>query len=294
MPSKISKTKLEHSWQFNAIGTVWSIETTRELPLKIKKQIYKCIDEFDSIYSRFRNDSVVSHMSKRSGTFVLGNDSEKLSRFYRQLYDVTNGSLTPFIGGGLVAAGYDKDYSLIPNAPLLAPLWNDDFVWIGDKIITKQPVVLDVGAAGKGLLVDKVANILEAGGIFQYLIDASGDIKHKGSETQIIGLENPYDIKKVVGIYSLRNASLCASASNRRKWAEGWHHLLDGRTGKPTNDVIATWVVSSDTMIADGLATALFFINAETLSMITDFQSIRLLADGKIEQSKLFVGQLYI
>ena len=262
--------------------------------MKIKKQIYKCIDEFDSIYSRFRNDSVVSHMSKRSGTFVLGNDSEKLSRFYRQLYDVTNGSLTPFIGGGLVAAGYDKDYSLTPKSPLPAPLWNDDFVWIGDKIATKQPVVLDVGAAGKGLLVDKVANILEAGGILQYVIDASGDIKHRGSDTQIVGLENPHDTKTVVGIHPLSNSSLCASASNRRKWAKGWHHVLDGRTGMPANDVIATWVVSSDTMIADGLATALFFVNAEKLSMIADFQSLRLLADGKIEQSKLFMGQLYI
>lgn len=254
----------------------------------------ECIEAFDRTYSRFRDDSTIMQLSQRDGTFNLGNDSSRLARFYRQLYEATDGAITPLVGRGLVAAGYDKDYSLSPTAPFSAPVWDKVMAWVDSKIVIKEPIVLDIGAAGKGHLVDKIATILETDGIVQYVIDASGDIKHKGSDTQTIGLENPFDTKKVVGTYPLRNASLCASASNRRRWGGGWHHILDGRTGKPTSDVVATWVVAGDTMIADGLATALFFVSADKLVNMADFQFVRLFASGKIEHSKSFVGQLYV
>ncbi len=295
MPSKTSKTKLGHSnWQFEAIGTQWSIETTDALSTELKKEVSACIDSFDRVYSRFRDDSIVAQMSRRAGTFELDEDSTRLAQFYQQMYGLTDGAVTPLIGGGLVAAGYDKDYSLLPTAPLPSPIWDDDIMWRNRTITIKQPIVLDVGAAGKGLLVDKIANILELADIVQYIIDASGDMRHKGSDTQIVGLENPHDPTKVIGTYLLRDTSLCASASNRRKWSDGWHHVLDGRTGAPTNDVIATWVMTDDTMIADGLATALFFVDAQQLASVVDFQFVRLWANGKVEHSKQFMGQLYI
>ena len=295
MPSKISKTKLEHSnWQFEAIGTHWSIETDDVLSTELKKEVSESIDSFDQVYSRFRDDSTVSQMSRRAGTFELDESSMRLAEFYRQMYDLTNGAVTPLIGRGLIAGGYDKDYSLSPTAPLPAPIWDDGIRWDGRTMTIKQPIVLDIGAAGKGLLVDKVANILESADITQYVIDASGDIRHRGGDAQTVGLENPHDPTKVIGTYLLRDASLCASASNRRKWGDGWHHVLDGRTGVPTNDVIATWVMTGDTMIADGLATALFFVDAQRLAGIADFQFVSMRANGKIEHSKQFMGQLYI
>ncbi len=296
MPSKTSKTKqkLSSVWRFQAIGTSWSIETANDLSTKTKNEVGECIEAFDQTYSRFRDDSTITQLSQTDGTFHLGDDSSRIAHFYRQLYEATSGAVTPLVGGGLVAAGYDKDYSLSPTAPSSVPDWDKVMTWVDSKIVIKEPIILDVGAAGKGYLVDKISTILEATGIVEYVIDASGDIKHKGSDTQTIGLENPFDTKKVVGTYPLHNASLCASASNRRRWGDGWHHILDGRTGEPTSDVVATWVVAGDTMIADGLATALFFVSADKLVNMADFQFVRLFAGGKIEHSKSFVGQLYV
>ena len=42
-----------------------------------------------------------------------------------------------------------------------------------------EPIVLDVGAAGKGYLVDIIATLLEDHDIYDYTIDASGDIKQR-------------------------------------------------------------------------------------------------------------------
>jgi thiamine biosynthesis lipoprotein len=60
----------------------------------------------------------------------------------------------------------------------------------------------------------------------------------------------------VIGVVDLVNRALCASAVNRRTWGEGLHHVIDGRTRKPTTEVVATWVIADDAATADGLARA--------------------------------------
>ncbi|MBV6760324.1 hypothetical protein KV605_28200 [Rhodococcus opacus] len=42
---------------------------------------------------------------------------------------------------------------------------------------------------------------------------------------------------------NLRDDSLYASATTRRLWGAGLHHVLDGRTRRPVADVVATWVL---------------------------------------------------
>lgn len=289
-----SKTKHAHNWRFNAIGTSWQIETADVIARDVRKKIEDTIEEFDSIYSRFRDNSLVSMIASKPGTYELGEDSEKLAKLYKQLYEATDGRMTPWVGESLSSAGYDNDYSLVPAEPVVAPAWDESLIWSGKQIRTKKPAVLDIGAAGKGMLIDKIAQVLEENGLNQYVVDGSGDIRYRGEIEQRIGLENPYDASAVIGMAIIKDASICASAINRRRWANGWHHVLDGHTGRPVNGVVATWVVATDTAIADGLATALFFVKANRLVDIADFQYVRLLANGKIEYSKNFVGQLYI
>ncbi len=282
-------------WRFDAIGTRWSIETIEKLGEDTRRQVAEQIEKFDQAYSRFRDDSIVAEMARRTGTFELPDSSKELGEVYRRLYESTDGAVTPLIGGGLVAAGYDKDYSLSPTAsPLPAPAWDEVLRWNEMSVTTTRPVVLDIGAIGKGKLVDIIGNSLESAGITTYVIDASGDVRHRGGDTQTIGLESPFDRDRVIGTMPFQNASLCASATNRRSWGNGWHHVLDGRSGEPTRDIVATWVLAQSTMVADGLATALFFVGADRLQKFGEFQFVRLFSNGKVEYSRDFVGQLFL
>lgn len=63
---------------------------------------------------------------------------------------------------------------------------------------------------------------------------------YRGDVALDVGLEHPLNPGMVIGIAKLQNDSLCASASNQRRWGDGLHHVLDGCTGRPTTDVIAT------------------------------------------------------
>jgi len=284
---------LKHSYTFEALGTQWAIETKEEMSGLVVAAIVNRIEIFDTVYSRFREDSLVSHIAMKPGRYVFPDDAQKLFDFYRSLYELTNGKVTPLIGDMISRAGYDAKYSLLAQPQTLAPRWDEVLGWSGTALTAKQPVTLDVGAAGKGYMVDIVAGILDDNFIVEYVVDASGDLRHKGTSENMVGLEHPLEPGKVIGAVEVKNKSLCASASNRRAWGEGMHHIFDPDEMAPTRDIIATWVIADEAMVADGLATALFFVEAKALKREYDFEYVRMHSDSSVEYSQYFKGKLY-
>ena len=284
---------LLHKHQFEALGTAWSIDTQSLLPDRLLAKIHTEIDDFDHTYSRFRADSLVTQIAKAAGEYELPSNADMLLDFYKVLYDQTAGKVTPLIGATLERAGYDARYSFEPKAQRPLPGWDDTIRREGLRLYTTQPVMLDVGAAGKGYLVDIVSRILDDASIDNYVIDASGDLRHKGTIQNRVGLEHPFDPKKIIGTVDVQNESLAASAVNRRRWGDNLHHIFDPDTQAPTTNIVATWVVAKETLIADGLATALFFVEPTTFSDIYDFQYVRVDSNGHIDYSHNIKGELF-
>lgn len=290
------------SFVFEAIGTRWEIATQSGINERVRQQISSLVQEFDSVYSRFREDSLVSRVatSVRGGIFSFPEQAVPLFELYDKLYKVTDGAVDPLVGRHLELMGYDKTYSLTPAAQQLEgqnsrckPRWEKDIVRSGQIITTFRPVVIDFGAAGKGYLVDLVSRLLHEAGHPHFIVDGSGDIRHAGPSAIRVGLEHPFRPEEVIGIASLHEAALCASAINRRAWGDGLHHIVNANTGISVADVIATWATAEDALTADGLATALFFTAPEILAGEFDFTGVRLFADGKVEASPEFSGELF-
>ena len=89
--------------------------------------------------------------------------------------------------------------------------------------------------------------------------------------SQKIGLEDPDNDKQVLGTVEITNGALCASAGNRRKW-KGYHHIINPKTLQPVDNVKATWVKAENAVLADGIATSLFFVSPEILSRTFNFE----------------------
>lgn len=281
------------SHTFSALGTQWTITTQTALSSPLLKSIHRRIDVFDQTYSRFRDDSLITKMAHNEGTFLFPDDAGELFSFYRELYVLTSGSVTPLIGGMLEEAGYDANYSFIPHPLATLPRWDDVMQWDGKRILhTTKPLTLDFGAAGKGYLIDILCRMLEDANIDDYVVDGSGDLRHKGSIVNVVGLEHPNDVRTVVGSVEIRNRSICASATNRRTWG-GLHHIFDPSSKLPVQDIIATWVVADKAMVADGIATALFFVDPAVIADKYDYEYVRMHASGAIDYSINFSGQLY-
>jgi thiamine biosynthesis lipoprotein len=280
--------------QFEAIGAPWRIDTPEPLALDVVEAIHERIERFDRVYSRFRPDSLVSRIAATAGTWVFPPDAAPLFDLYKTLYEATDGAVNPLVGRRLENLGYDRAYSLRPAATRVSvPRWEDAIAWDGERLTTVTPVVLDVGAAGKGYLVDLVAEVLRDAGVDEYIVDASGDMLHRGDEPLRVALEHPFDPSLAIGVYELSNAALCASAPNRRAWGDGLHHIIDAVTGDPTVTVAATWAIAQTALVADGLATALFFASGSALEPDFDFEYVRMFPTSRVEVSRNFPGELF-
>lgn len=284
----------EHSLAFEAIGTAWQLDTAEPIDARLEEAIAARIDSFDRTWSRFRDDSLVARIAREAGTWSFPEEAPALFELYRRLYEATDGAMSPLVGRSLEAIGYDRAYNLRGGGDRVpAPAWDEAVAWDGHGLSTLRPVSIDVGAAGKGYLVDLVSDLLTAAGHEDFIVDGSGDIRCSGPAIRV-ALEHPLDASSAIGIANVRAGAICSSATNRRAWGDGLHHVIDATTGLPTRDVIATWAIAETALAADGLATALFFADPERLAREFDFTFVRMFSTGQVEFSPHLDGELFL
>ena len=280
------------AWRFEAIGTHWRIDTRDDLPPSVADAVTERVARFDRDWSRFRADSRIAALAT-PGRHRLADDAGPLLAFYRELFEATAGRVTPLVGRTLEALGYDAAYRLRPAADIPSvPPWDAAIAWDGEFLDVVRPITLDVGAAGKGYLVDLVVDLLTDAGIAEQIVDASGDLRCRGVPMRI-ALEHPLDPRKAVGIAELVDGAFCASATTRRAWGDGLHHVLDPATGLPARGVLATWVLAPTALVADGVATALFFDPDPGFVARATSGFARMFDDGSVEVSPDFPGEMF-
>jgi len=286
---------LPDRWTFEAIGTRWQIDSFEPIAPEVRASVQLLIDDFDRTWSRFRPDSDVTRMSRTAGRWTLEH-ADVLLGLYDRLDQVTAGAVNPLVGQALSDLGYDAHYSLRPRATVASvPSWAS-LRRSGATVSTDEAVLLDVGAAGKGLAVDLVVDALDQAGVQEVMVDAGGDLRHQGPASVKVALEHPGDTTRAIGVVELRvDDALCGSAINRRAWGDGLHHVIDARTGRPTEDVVAVWVLAEGScMHADGLATAHFFADPEALAEVYPHRFVRVQADGRVLASPDLPGELFL
>lgn len=282
------------SFGFDAIGTRWTITTPSPLSNQVKEAVVVRCDEFDRTYSRFRPDSLVRRVASEAGSVEFPADAGPLFEFYRRLYVVTDGAVNLLVGHILEHLGYDANYSLRRRpGQAIVPAWDGVLHIAGTTVTARHPVVIDVGAAGKGYLVDLLDGLLRRARMADYVIDGGGDLIHRGEQISRVALEDPTDPQNAVGVANVRDMALCGSATNRRRWGENLHHVIDTASGEPTTAIAATWATADTAMVADGLATALFFTDPALLARDFQFTYVRLPVTGGVEYSSNFDGKIF-
>jgi len=278
---------------FDATGTKWEISVPVDTDSDyLELQVKNLVSEYENIYSRFKDTSLVSKISDTTGTFELPQSAERLFDAYQQITRITEGAFTPLIGKTLNEAGYDKNYSFNSKVTSKLPRWDEVIEYDFPKIKIDQPVEFDFGAGGKGYIIDLVAEMLEHSEISEFIVDAGHDIRCKLKKPISIGLEHPTDPTLVIGKVELAEGSICGSSGNRRRWSN-YHHIISGLDQKSPTKVTSTWVVTQNTLLADILSTSLFFVEPEVLKKFYDFEYIVLYSDFTIKKSENLKGEIF-
>ncbi len=181
--------------------------------------------------------------------------------------ELTDGDVDPTVGEAIAAAGYDRDFSLVPpDGPPLnlavraVPGWRQVHLDPASRTLTiPAGTRLDLGATAKAsAATDRAAaRIAETvgGGVLVGLggdIAVAGQAPPGGSRIRVQDVtgrpeEIPDGPSAVVAITS---GGLATSSTTARRWRRGGdllHHILDPRTGLPPAPVWRTISVTAAT-----------------------------------------------
>lgn len=131
-------------------------------------------------------------------------------------------------------------------------------------------VKIDLGSIAKGYGVDVAADSLRAAGVRDALVDLSGNMMAMGAPAGAtswrIGIRDPRDRIGYLGIVHLTNRAISTSGKYEQfVVANGktYGHILDPRTGRPSEGLIAVTVVAPTAMLADAWDTPLFVLGPD-------------------------------
>ena len=157
---------------------------------------------------------------------------------------------------------------------------------------------LDLGGAGKGYAVERVAALLQSSGVPRGYVNFGGNLfawgdcpggSHTGWLTGIQHPQKPrgHSICRV----TVHNTSISTSAGYDRFFQEDghtWHHILDPRQGLPVHtDLTSATVLCPSAMEADILSTSCFLLGrkraGELLDKLPGTGAIFVLRDNQVE-----------
>lgn len=244
--------------------------------------LWQHIDEFEARFSRFRIDSELSRFNTQAGSEVaVSSEFYNLLVTTRQMNLDTDGAYNPFILPALQQAGYIGSWPETKKADARLDFSSRHIHPISSLVVTKgratipADAALDFGGIGKGYLLDKLADIAHAKHVKGYWFSLGGDIICQGyneaGEPWRIGIQAAEDPLTAVAYATNGDGGRMAVATSgvtKRRVSKGsgsWHHLIDPRTGLPTDsDILTATVVGPKAVRADVYASCAVLLGSSS------------------------------
>ena len=273
-----------------ALDTVINITTNKKDSDKISGP-FALLSEYEKVFSRTKPESKLSLLN--SGQEELTEDIEKVLSFSLEMSRLTNGAFDVTVAP-LVDLWNVKERKAPPTAEEIEIARSKT----GYEDITLSPFSLggkaiDTGAVAKGYIADKVAESFKDKGVENAIIDLGGNVVLIGEYN--VGIRSPFNPDEVFATITVKDKSAVTSGAYQRYFEyEGkrYHHIIDPRTGYPSESGIASvTVISPSSMQADALSTSIFILGKESISLCNNFpdtDALIIMENGDIVTTKNF------
>ncbi len=158
------------------------------------------------------------------------------------------------------------------------------------------------GGFAKGYAVDRAALALQELGISNAIINAGGDIVCLGSKNGkpwTVGILHPREAGTVIRTIALSDQAVATSGDYQKCFLfEGvrYHHILDPRTGQPSQQAQSVTVIAPTAEAADAWATAIMVMGPSkgmlAVQAIHDIDVYMVDSTGTVHQSAGFASYL--
>ncbi|MBN2217646.1 MAG: FAD:protein FMN transferase [Pirellulales bacterium] len=155
---------------------------------------------------------------------------------------------------------------------------------------------VDLSSIAKGFAVDRAAELLDAEGCENYMVEVGGEVRARGCNASgrpwQIAVERPTDgPREIQRVVPLVDRAMATSGDYRNYFERDgrrYSHLIDPRVGRPIAHRLASVTVLADRcMEADAWATALSILGPEAGMRLADDRGIA--ASFLIRQGDVFV-----
>ncbi|HET9098400.1 MAG TPA: FAD:protein FMN transferase [Candidatus Saccharimonadales bacterium] len=249
------------------------------------EQLWAEIQSFEKRFSRFQADSELSTVNASAGEKVaVSSDFQKLLAEALKLSKKSGGIYEPLILPALQKAGYTGSWPETSTYDQRLDFKERDNGSAGKDIILKDASVqlnantaLDFGGIGKGYLLDQLSGVLLDLGVNDYWMSLGGDIICSGHNLEqtdwqvgIADALRPDEVVSHVVNRTGQRLAIATSGITKRK-GEGWHHIIDPRTGAPADTSILTATVTSNSATeADVFAKCIVIVGQEQAAKFAD------------------------
>jgi thiamine biosynthesis lipoprotein len=225
------------------------------------------IHRLERRWSRFLADSEVSALNASAGSWQeVSAETFDLVRRALDGHRITAGRFDPTVLGAVVRAGYDRSFDELddPDAPATSPSaaglrgGADQIALDPERRAVRLPagVGFDPGGIAKGLAADRVTATIDRAGAAGVLVNLGGDLRMRGigpdGDDWTVAID-PAATGTPMATLALASGAVATSTTRRRRWtrdSEPRHHLIDPRTGTPSDDAAAHGGLVAATVVA--------------------------------------------
>lgn len=237
------------------------------------------VDRLESQLTVYRDSSEVSRINREAFQreieveprfFQLLSLAAEIHRRTAGAYDITSGPLSK-------VWGFSRRAGRMPGESELAEALSR----VGSQRLQFDParrtvrfaaagMELNLGSIGKGYALDRCSELLEARGLGDFLIHggqssllAGGSRSGSGDEGWWIGVRDPLRPGVRLGQVRVRDRALGTSGTGTQFFYHGgrrYGHILDPRTGRPSEGVLSSTVLARSAAEADALSTAFYVL----------------------------------
>lgn len=262
-------------------------------PVVLRAAGEEALDEIERIeaqLSLYKPTSEIAHVNARAAhepvrvsppVFRLLEHAQRLSAETDGAFDITIAPLVRcwgFMGG----TGRMPDPEAIEEARSKVGM---NLIHLDGREFTvsfaRDGVMLDLGAIGKGYALERAVELLQDAGVTSAMIHGGTSTVHAigrppGDEPWKIAIERPQQDAaqpaELLAVVPLENEAMSVSAIWGRSFQDGgknYGHVIDPRTGRPTEAALLSAVVLPSATETDALSTALLTMGSAGLDRVT-------------------------
>jgi thiamine biosynthesis lipoprotein len=196
----------------------------------------------------------------------------ELAKYYNHLtqgaFDISVLTLVELYQESFRLSGHSPDDNSLAEALKLV---DSDSIEVTNREINlnKLGMTLTLDGIAKGYIVDRAANVLRARGLTRVLVEAGGDVVLSGMREDDhpwrIGITHPRALTGYYEVIESSNGAIATSGDYESAYTADYsfHHIIDPRSGQCPSELSSATVLSSDTVSADALSTAVMVLGFE-------------------------------